>query len=590
MSRPPNPVEPVIPRPVAGPANVFAPSTAGNDLSQIASALQGIAPSLSRYAVDEGQRRKEQNTREGEHTAKVLEETRLDYAEAVKKGLIEPNDNPWFRYGLRRQQGLTSAMKYQRELTAAAQELPEEATLADFENFEREWFESWKADNIGETAKDESFTQGFANAAAQARQGVALQFAQRANDASLKLFEQGVQQRVNAVLSALTSSSEDEDYALAAKQVNSIIAESVVDNPRFRSRTTALLTDALAVASLDEMNPDIYAKVAAGLRTGTGAFDGITSVAARGMEVRQLVLDAQDRADRAETVRRQRTEDNAYRGAISALAEQAREVGGRWDLVNVEPIAQALEEQEGLAGVALNVRKWASEYREARFDAEGERTYKQMVYEAGTVGLSPKEVWAAAGRLKPEWVQNLLSLSESAGNVRPYVRRARSSPMYQFAEEAVRRTFANSQYADAGHAQGQTLGALLLSYGEFLKPYEAQGDNVFPTDAEVAGWMNANFTAIVEANAGLLRNEIVAAYQGVTGTKNLNIADAVPLPAVYERSVARKLLTGQPFSPAEIRLLKSTYPGIDPVTERDRLEKVFDESVSARDTAAPKSP
>lgn len=568
--------EPVIAdvplRPAAGPAPVFGASSAGSDLAQIAQAFGSISPTLARMGQQVGERRARSDEIAGQEAARVLEESKLDYHEAIKRGLIEPNDSPWFRYGLKKQGGVNAALKYQRELTAAVQELPDEATLADFESFEREWFDKWRAENIGDI-RDDAFTQGFANSAAQARQGVALAFASRQNQASLKLFEEGLQSRLGSVVEALGKNASDEDYATAAEAMNRIVAEAQSLNPKIRSRLTSLLTGVLYAEALSRNDEGLFKRLASKLKGGTGAFDQITSVKLDFQKLTGEIIQKEERDRQIREVREAERKETAFENTLVEFSTAARDLK-RWDLVDPEPFARKLEDQ-GMPEEASKVRQFAMTYRQNRFAVASQTVYKDLVARAVRGDLTASRVFDYIGTITPEQSITLVNLIQNSAGTGVRAEGYRN-PLWQSALSGIRQSVSallssGKGGPEAAMSEAQMIGALTIRYDDFLAKYEREGKE--PTNRDVAEFLNTNFEAVIMENAGGARVNATQMLRDYTGGKAFNIPEPpkpteLPLKRISE--LVRRFNSGQEFTAIERRDLSDALPGVD-LEDRDAI-------------------
>ena len=553
-------------RPSAGPASVFGASSAGSDLAQIAQAFGALSPTLARMGQQIGERKAQSATIAGEEAARVLEQSKLDYHEAIKRGLIEPNDSPWFRYGLKKQGGINAALRYQRELTAAVQDLPEEASLADFESFEREWFKEWSAKNIGEQ-RDEAFVQGFAASAAQARQGIALAFASRQNQAALKLFEEGLSSRLGAIASGLAQGAGDAEYADAAEKMNAILTDAESINPRIRSRLTELVTGVLYSEALVRGDTDLYAKLTQRIKGGTGRFDQITSVKLNLEKLTGEIIQNEARDREVREVREKERKETAYQGALVEFATAAKDLK-RWDLVNPEPFAKKLEDQ-GMIEEADDLRRFALTRRENMFAVASQTVYKGLVYRAIEGNLSTKEVARYIGTLTPEQTITLSNLmqSASAGRGTDPLADAMESPIWKAAISGVKQTIVGltTQDPTAGISEPAIIGSLVLRYQQFVRPFAEKGTR--PTESEVAEFLNNNLEATIEENAGKRRNTFMKMYRDAAGATTFSIKQAPRQPTQLSpaeaTAIGNKVFRGMPLTPLERRTLQDAMPDVD---------------------------
>lgn len=143
---------PEILRPAAAPVDIFARTNAGQQLSQLAEGLSTLSPSLSRYAEITGERSSAQARMAGENRARQLQEEGKTYAQAVKEGLIEPHQSPWFRLGAYETFGRVAGNHYADELEVAfaQSDAAQSSEPSAFDAFERQYRKQWAAEKLGD--------------------------------------------------------------------------------------------------------------------------------------------------------------------------------------------------------------------------------------------------------------------------------------------------------------------------------------------------------------------------------------------------------------------------------------------------------
>lgn len=568
------PIDPVVgaiaPRPTAGPAPVFVGTSAGASTAQLAQAFAGLAPSLTRFTQQVAEEEQRDETAAGEEAARRLEESRLEYGEAIRRGIIEPNDSPWFRFGLKKQMGVTAALRYQRELTAAAQELPEDASLEDFEKFEREWFTEWQKANIGDN-RDDAFAQGFANSAAQAKQGVALAFANRANQASLKLFEEQLQTRIGTVLSGITQSAVAGDYATAAKSVEGIVSEAIQLNPRLRGRATELIANALYAEALARKDEDVFTEVASRLRGGTGRFDQITSVKQMQTRLVDEIINREERQRIREEAQEKERKQTALNSALAGFTAEAR-TATRWDLVDPEPFAVQLEEQ-GLAAEANQLRQFAKSRLDLRFETTSQGVFKPLIGRVFRGEVDEAGIMGYMGRLTPEQFSSLLSLADQKRRMArgdSVTARGFDNPVFTAMMRNVRDAIQPAIQGgnlEASQVELNITGELITRYQRFLEQYEREGRD--PSFGEVTEFVNTNYNQTIAANAGSFRRMFESVAQSIGGgSAGVRIGKTAmqygELSDDVRRDISLALGTGRPLSINQRMTLEALFPDLAP--------------------------
>lgn len=176
-----NGLRPEILNPVAAPTNTFAEPTAGQQLSQLAGALSEVSPGLSRFSDAEFERGQQQQTQAGQNRARDLIESGKTYAQAIKEGLIDLHESPWFRLGAYETFGRVSANKYADDfgVALAKSDVAQSTNPADFDRFEGEFRKQWSAQNLGQQ-QNPYFQNAFGNGADQRIESARATFAEEA--------------------------------------------------------------------------------------------------------------------------------------------------------------------------------------------------------------------------------------------------------------------------------------------------------------------------------------------------------------------------------------------------------------------------
>lgn len=159
--------EEYAPRPVASPVDSYVRPADGAMLQQLAGALGNLAPKLNAIAGQVGERKSAEAKERGVAKARELQEAKLTYEQAVKKGVIEPQQNPWFYVGLKEQFGRLAAAEYKRNLVVAAasdEKLKSSLDPSDFGKFAADQRASFLKEYAGDN-DDLHFQRGFGNLA-----------------------------------------------------------------------------------------------------------------------------------------------------------------------------------------------------------------------------------------------------------------------------------------------------------------------------------------------------------------------------------------------------------------------------------------
>lgn len=172
---------PQVLRPVASPTDIFERPSAGRDLAQLAGALQDFAPSLARFAEVEEAQKSEKEKIAGENKAREIQQQGLTYAEAIKQGLIEPHQSPWFRLGAYETFGRVSGSHYADEFDVAFKQsdAAQSTDPKDFDAFEQKFRADWTEKNLGDK-QDPYFQNAFGHTADNRIAGLRANFSQEA--------------------------------------------------------------------------------------------------------------------------------------------------------------------------------------------------------------------------------------------------------------------------------------------------------------------------------------------------------------------------------------------------------------------------
>jgi hypothetical protein len=154
--------------PTAAPVDTYARSNAGSGLSQLADSLKSVAPEVARYSDVLAEQSKEKDTAAGEQKARELFESGVTYRDAIKKGLISPQDSPWFQAGAREQYGRVTAGRFATDLQDAVNKdegLQNSTEVADYDKFVGDFRSKWMDENVGADNRGLNFEHGFGSMA-----------------------------------------------------------------------------------------------------------------------------------------------------------------------------------------------------------------------------------------------------------------------------------------------------------------------------------------------------------------------------------------------------------------------------------------
>lgn len=151
-------------QPVAAPVDSFTAPNGGAKMREFATALQNLAPSLQRLAVQQIDEEKER----GRNDATAIYEEVKATRDKIKTGEIAPHQSRWYRAAAKEQVGRLMASAYGQELLLATQAdevLKNSTDPADFDEFEAEARKRWVEDNMD--GEDPAFMAGFNAVSAQ---------------------------------------------------------------------------------------------------------------------------------------------------------------------------------------------------------------------------------------------------------------------------------------------------------------------------------------------------------------------------------------------------------------------------------------
>lgn len=150
--------------PSGGLVDTFVRPAQEDSTTQLARALGNLSPEVGRLGDLLAQKQEQDQQIKGAVDANTLEKNRTDYKTAVSKGLIQPNESPWYQYSLNKETGRLTAEKYKGDLAFAVQADPllsKSTDVADFDKFEAGFRKQWEEKNIGGASTTPAFEQGY---------------------------------------------------------------------------------------------------------------------------------------------------------------------------------------------------------------------------------------------------------------------------------------------------------------------------------------------------------------------------------------------------------------------------------------------
>jgi hypothetical protein len=211
-------------------------------LAKLAEGLGNIAPALGSLAVQLQEKRRTEGIAEGRARFAELAQDQEDFGSAMRQGLIEAKDNPFFRAGLLEAAGVVTADRYGHALKIAAGDIEDRSDMAAFDKTQQAVYDEVVA-GIGPEGTNDLFDRAFQNRALGHSQSERSKFAAGVSPALLEqrknlLYEEaastitiGLEQGLNAAQcgAALTRVA-DTGFVqgLRAPVINEIVSKAIV--------------------------------------------------------------------------------------------------------------------------------------------------------------------------------------------------------------------------------------------------------------------------------------------------------------------------------------------------------------------------
>jgi hypothetical protein len=330
--------------------NAGAASGAGSDLAAIAQGLGKLAPKLQQFAGQLQEKKIEEGRAAGVARFAELIQEQADFASAMRQGLIEAKDSPFFRQGLMEAAGIVAADRYGDTLRTASGGIEDRSDIGRFDEVQAESYEAAVA-SFGDEGKSRAFNEAFNNRALGHTTSARSRFA--AGQSSAMLEERGDLLYEETTSSIAVAIAEGADGAQMA-EVLTRIADTAFGQGLTGSLVNAALTSAIVdtAVSLAETDPhaanrllDAVEDREAGVRTGRVdderrplLADTKQAKAALTKARRDVRLITQDtyRFSRFREAEDLRIEADAVRSDALELYFEAEDV----DDVNIEPLLQ----------------------------------------------------------------------------------------------------------------------------------------------------------------------------------------------------------------------------------------------------------
>jgi hypothetical protein len=324
----PRPLRPQPLTPRAEPVDTFSRPNAGAQMSQLAQALAGVAPSLSRFSDVQFDKETAANKEEATVSASKAHEQRLQYADAVKKGVIKANDNPYFQLYYKQQSGALAAGDYGSALKAEMETNPaftESTDPKDFYKLEGDFKKQWVKDNVGDRGQDPHFGAVFQKIVDGISQDSANRFAEQAGARMMLHAGEQLNQLQNQTIDR--SFENHESRPALVMQLNAINDRYLKDNPNSGNIVNNQMTKALQdYALLHPEQAEAVFDLAKDIHTGPGGtLDKVHTFRAMVEETRTKITVAQSETMRLQGMKEQehdkKVERDFWSDATTALTK-----------------------------------------------------------------------------------------------------------------------------------------------------------------------------------------------------------------------------------------------------------------------------
>lgn len=316
-------------RPAAAPVDRFTRPREGQKLAQLADALARFEPSLRRFSAQKVERDAKEGLAEGQREAQKLIESQVEFNQAVKDGLIDRHQNPWFRLGMKRQFASVAADEYDRFLSQRTGEwLRAGRSPEDFDALEAEARKEWVEEHVGEANRDPMFDGTFAEKVNQSVARTGSAFVRAAGQEAVNLSLQMLGQEVSSTLAntdpsqwgeALTQLGNEAvtEMTLPGREVNTAIADAVIQEALDRGDLDMLGArigeDGMLTLEDEGTLFDVQG--------GSGPLGGITEVKDKRRAAAKQILQQQEIGWAREEKIRERQADELMRGNVQAILD-----------------------------------------------------------------------------------------------------------------------------------------------------------------------------------------------------------------------------------------------------------------------------
>lgn len=255
--------------PVATPVDTFVSGQGDANLSQLADALKSLAPAVGQFSDVQARRQSKAQQEAGAQKARELFESGKSYRDAIKQGLIGPQDSPWFQLGAKEQFGRVTAGRFSTDLQAAVEndpKLQDSTNPADFDKFLGDFRKNWLTQNVGEDNRDLHFERGFGAMADAYTEDSRRQFVAQAGSRLVKQVGDNHYQEVFQMLDHETHMNAKPEAIAEALNLANDRAIATGMNPRAANMA---MVQALGDIVQRDHNTDLF-NVLKSVRTGSG--------------------------------------------------------------------------------------------------------------------------------------------------------------------------------------------------------------------------------------------------------------------------------------------------------------------------------
>lgn len=308
-------ISPVIAKPTAAPVDTYV-RPGVSPAEQLAQALAQVDPQLQRFSQVMSQNIVDSKKAEGERAARIHSEQALAAGGATRSGDLPMQDNPYFMAGYKEENGRVAAGLWQSDFKAMLEQdenLKSSINMADFDKAAGSHISNWfkqKQSNASNFERDEFFEKGFGHMKDQYLAAERLAFA---NGIEGKLDKGSDEQLFAMVKRGVTDNWGTASPEAIARDIDTMVSMAVKrGRPEGKARPMAA---AAIAAAARELGPEKGLQVLNLLdkASGEGGLGRLKdqSYGAKALDTvrKDLIVEAQQEAERARQAKRQAKED-----------------------------------------------------------------------------------------------------------------------------------------------------------------------------------------------------------------------------------------------------------------------------------------